>query len=103
MKIYIAGPYTRPDPILNTREAIKAAEALIDLGHIPYVPHLTMLWHLVSPHPIEFWYEYDKMWILDCNAVLRLPGASVGADSEVEAARIADLPIYYFLDDIPKI
>jgi Domain of unknown function (DUF4406) len=102
MKIYIAGPYSHPDPIANTRTAILAAEEVIKKGHVPYIPHLTLLWHIVVPHRLEFWYEYDKVWLRFCNALLRLPGESKGADEEVALARKLCLPLYYTLDQIPQ-
>lgn len=55
--IYIAGPYTCPDPVLNTRKAVAVAESVLALGGAPVVPHLTMLWHLISPKPVEEWYR----------------------------------------------
>ena len=33
--------------------------------------------------------------------VLRLPGASTGADNDVRIARERGLPVYYSLDEIP--
>lgn len=102
MKIYIAGPYSHPDPVINTRNAIRAAEVVIEKGHIPYIPHLTMLWHFVSPHPINFWYEYDQVWLRFCNALLRLPGESKGADDEVAIAINFGLPIYHNFTEIPE-
>jgi hypothetical protein len=102
MKIYVAGPYSRPDPVLNTHMALVAAEELIKKGHTPYVPHLTLLWHIVFPHPVEFWYDYDYIWLRFCNAVLRLPGVSTGADMEVKIARQICIPVYYSLDEVPE-
>ncbi len=53
--IYVAGPYTGGDPVVNTRKAIEAGERLIALGFVPFIPHLTHLWHLISPHDIPMW------------------------------------------------
>lgn len=102
MKIYIAGPYSHPDPVINTNNAIQAAEEVLKKGHVPYIPHLTLLWHLVSPHVVEFWYEYDQVWLRYCNAVLRLPGPSKGADDEVAIAINLCLPIYRSIAEIPE-
>lgn len=93
MRVYIAGPYSQGDPVLNVRAAIQAAEAVLAAGHSPYVPHLTMLWHLVSPHPVADWYAHDLEWLAACDAVLRLPGPSVGADAEVKEAERLRLPV----------
>ncbi len=100
MKIYVAGPYTKGDPVMNTRNTIMAAEELVRMGHVPYIPHLSMFWHVVAPHPYEFWLEYDKAWLVCCNALLRLPGESSGADKEVALAHELGIPVYYSLDEI---
>lgn len=36
-----------------------------------------------------------------CDAVLRLPGESAGADQDVAIARQRGLPVYYRLEDVP--
>lgn len=86
--IYVAGPYTRPDPVENTHRAIKFAAALCDLDYIhhPFVPHLTLLWHMVTPRPLEYWYEFDMHMLSVCETIVRLPGESTGADAEMEQA-----------------
>jgi len=102
MIIFIAGPYAKPDPVINTRNAILAAEEVLKRGHIPYIPHLCHLWHLVSPHEEGFWSEYDLKFLPLCHAILRLPGESKGADKEV---RIAEeelfLTVFRDIDEIP--
>ncbi len=92
--IYVAGPYTGGDPVLNTRKAIEAGEQLRALGFVPFIPHLTHLWHLISPHDIDYWYEYDNEWIRKCDALLRLPGKSKGADAEVALALELGIPVF---------
>ncbi len=84
--VYVAAAYTHPDPIINTRAAIDAWVTLYDAGFIPIVPHTTLLIHLVHPMPTAAWYEYDLEILAHCGWLLRLPGASVGADREVEFA-----------------
>jgi len=95
MKIYIAGPYMHKDQAINVRDAIFAGEQVIKIGHIPYIPHLNHLWHLVCPHPLEFWYEYDLHWLRVCDAVWRLPGESHGANMETSLAVDLRIPIFY--------
>ena len=94
MRVYIAGPYQHPGPVENTRKAILAAERLIAAGHTPYIPHLTLFWHLVAPHEVAFWYAHDIEWLRVCDALVRLPGESKGADEEVRIARDMGMPIY---------
>lgn len=82
--IYIAGPYTHPDPVANTREAILVGMALYEHeGAVPIVPHLSILAHLIEPRPVDFWYRFDLGLLERCDALLRLPGESTGADNEV--------------------
>lgn len=94
LKVYVAGPYTKPDPVENVRKAILAADELWSLGYTPFVPHLTHLWHLVSPHPYEHWLEYDNEFLPCCHAVLRLPGESSGADKECRLAESLSVPVF---------
>jgi hypothetical protein len=37
-----------------------------------------------------------------CDAVLRLPGESHGADNDVAVARRRGLPVYTHIDEIPR-
>lgn len=94
--VYLAGPYTRPDPVLNTHETIRFASKLLDEGLVtPFVPHLTLLWHLVSPREVDFWYDYDLAVLARCDALLRIEGESTGADKEVAFAVERGIPVFY--------
>ena len=95
MRVYIAGPYTNGDVGVNVHNAIRAADEVLELGHTPFVPHLTHFWHLLFPHPYETWTRIDNAWIPHCDVVLRLLGESKGADDEVELARTYDIPIIH--------
>lgn len=103
MKIYIAGPYTKGDVIINVRKAIDVAEEISKKGHTPYIPHLTAFWHMIYPHDLEFWYNYDNERLKSCDAIYRIPGESVGADQEVKLARELQMIVYWKLLDIPDI
>jgi Domain of unknown function (DUF4406) len=93
--VYVAGPYTNPDPVENTNRTIHAVDALIERGLVtPVSPHLTLLWHLVKPRPLDFWYAYDLATLARCDAVYRLPGPSTGADREVEFAKANNIPVF---------
>jgi len=91
--LYIAGPYTHPDPVANTRRMVKIADALIPRGVTPLIPHMTLLWHMVRPRSYDFWLEYDLRLVERCDALLRVPGASRGADAEVIHARDLEIPV----------
>lgn len=90
--VYVAGPYTNPDPILNVRNAIFAGEVLWQEQCAPLVPHLSVVWHLVSPHKLEWWYALDLYLLERCDALVRLPGDSEGADREVRQAQVLGIP-----------
>jgi hypothetical protein len=93
--VYIAGPYTNPDPVLNTRSTLILAAEFYEGGHVvPLVPHLTLLWNLVVPRPIEFWYAYDLELLRRCDALFRMPGESTGASVEEEEAHRLGLPVF---------
>ena len=93
--VYLAGPYRHLDPVENTHAMIRVATRLYATGLVvPLVPHLTLIWHLVDPQPEAFWYEYDWHLIARCDAVLRLPGPSTGADTEVQEACSLGLPVF---------
>lgn len=97
--IYIAGPYSKDDPVVNTAKAIEAGNILAEKGYIPFIPHLTLFWHLVYPHQIEFWYMQDMAWMAKCDSLLRIPGESPGADIEVHWAKKLGMPIYYSVEE----
>jgi hypothetical protein len=104
MRIYIAGQYTTGDPAINVKRAIDAAEEVVKLGHVPFIPHLTHFWHMIYAHEYEFWMEQDFEWLKQCQALLRLPGDSPGADKEVYLADKLGLVIFWSIKDIaPKI
>lgn len=93
--VYIAGPITIPDPIWNTNKAILIADELYRTKIcVPLVPHANLVWHLICPHPVDYWYEYDMHILKRCEAVLRLPGKSVGADAEVVQAKQWGIPVF---------
>lgn len=102
MRIYIAAPYTKGDVAQNVRGAIEVADKLLERGHYPYVPHLTHFWHFISPKSWGLWLDIDRIWIAQCEALLRLPGESVGADNEVAYAKAIGIPIYWSIEEIKE-
>lgn len=93
--IYIAGPYTNPDPVENSQRAIKVAEEWVERGYIPIIPHLSLMWHLVVAHPAQFWYDYTAEQMKRCDLVYRMLGESKGADEEVALARDLGIPVVF--------
>lgn len=101
-RIYVAGPYTKGDVAVNVRNAYEAANRLADLGFAPFVPHATHFWHMLFPRPYEFWIELDKKFLPCCEAVLRLPGESKGADGEVQLAQNLGIRVFHDIETLAE-
>lgn len=102
MRIFISAPYSKGDVAQNVHNAIHAADYVSRLGHFPYNPLMTHFWHMLIPHEYEFWMAQDEEWLKFCDAILRLPGESAGADREVQIASDLGLVVYGSVFDIPK-
>jgi len=100
MLIYISAPFSKGDQFVNVRNACLAGDEILKLGHYPIVPHLTALWHAISPKTFEEWLKIDCVIIPRVDALLRLPGESVGADREVALAKSIGVHVYYSLQEI---
>lgn len=101
-RVYVAGPYSDPDPHkveANVSRAIAAGQVLAEAGYAPLVPHLTHYWHLQHPNEYAMWLAIDMPWLLAAHYVVRLVGKSGGADGEVLAARHAGIPVYDGVDE----
>jgi len=101
MLIYIASPYTIGDQAMNVRRQIEAGDQVLLKGHTPFLPCLSHFWHFVSPKTINEWMAIDRVILEKCDAVLRLPGESIGADEEVKHARELGIKVYYSIKEIP--
>jgi hypothetical protein len=115
MMILIAGPYrggTNDDPGLMKKNLDKlesVALPLFRLGHVPMIGEwvaLPLLQLAGSEKPgddkwNEIQYPVAHRLLEKCDAVLRLDGASTGADNDVRIAKELGLPVYYGLDEIP--
>ncbi|WP_062516400.1 hypothetical protein [Demequina gelatinilytica] len=113
--ILIAGPYasgTGGDPALMARNLARLEEAawpLFEAGHVPMIGEWVALPVLRSAgasgpdHPLaaEVMYPTAARLIAHCDAVLRLPGESRGADQDVALARERGIPVYFSLDEVP--
>lgn len=93
--VYVAGPYSHPDPVENTHAACTVGTELFDTGVIlPIVPHLSMLFHAIAPRQYEDWLELDLEIVRRCDAVFRMEGESPGADREVAYAKKHRIPVF---------
>ncbi len=97
--IYIAGPLNvdSDDEKVNVQNAIILAQTIIEMGGVPYLPHLTLFWDKQFKHPHEYWMKLDIQWLLKCDAVYRMYGNSDSADEEVQAAITAEprIPVLF--------
>lgn len=97
--IYVAGPISSR-PGVNTANALEVATELLDAGLFPFCPHLTFYWHAFHPHQYEAWMQFDFAWIRRCDALLRISGASPGADREVVLAQSIGLPVFHTVSEV---
>jgi len=116
MLILIAGPYrsgTNDEPALmqkNLDHLESVALPLFRKGHVPMIGEWVALplIHLAgSTRPgDEAWQEIQypvaHRLLEKCDAVLRLEGASKGADEDVRVAKARGLKVYYHIDDVPE-
>ena len=102
MRVYVAGPITKGDQFANVSNAVRAGERLFNAGHAPYVPHLNYTWHMLIPHENRDWYSLDNEWLAQCEALVRLPGESPGADAEVKLANYLGIPVFHGVDTFLK-
>jgi hypothetical protein len=117
MLILIAGPYasgTGGDPDLMRRylrRLEQAAWPLFEAGHLPMIGEWVALPVLESagatgptdPLAQDVLYPTAERLLQRCDAVLRLPGESRGADQDVAIAHARGIPIYYNLNEIPGV
>ncbi|MFH8711837.1 DUF4406 domain-containing protein [Streptomyces zaomyceticus] len=115
MLILIAGPYrsgTDGDPramAANLARLEAAAWPVFAAGHLPVVGEWIALPVLRSagagptdPLADQVLYPAAERLLARCDAVLRLPGESAGADGDVATARRRGLPVYDDIAQIPR-
>jgi hypothetical protein len=114
MMILIAGPYrggTGDDPELMARNLQRLESVALPLfraGHIPVIGEwfaLPLLKLAGSKSPgdavyQEISYPIAHRLLERCDAVLRIPGESKGADEDVRRARQKGLPIFTSVDQV---
>ncbi len=117
MMILIAGPYrsgTGNDPAkmaANLKRLEAASWPIFQKGHIPMIGEWVALpiWHVAGGTVVGD-QLYDSIFhpaahrlLAKCDAVLRLPGASTGADNDVKIANQRGIPVYTHIDEVPTI
>jgi hypothetical protein len=113
--ILIAGPYrsgTADDENLmaaNLARLEQVAWPVFLAGHVPMIGEWVALPVLRSVGVIavtdqlaeQVMYPTARRLLAHCDAVLRLPGASTGADQDVAIARERGLPVWHRIEDVP--
>ncbi len=113
--ILIAGPFrsgTGDDPELLARNLARLEEAawpIFRSGHVPMIGEWVALPVLrgaggktvADPIAKEVMYPTADRLLHHCDAVLRLPGESIGADQDVAIALSRGLVVYHRVEDIP--
>lgn len=100
IRVYIACPYTKGDVAVNVKNCMDAATKIIDLGMAPFAPLLFHFMHMAHPQTYETWMAIDLEWLEQCDAVLRLPGSSTGANREVRWARSMKIPVFMSFQEL---
>lgn len=115
--ILIAGPYrsgTDGDAArieANLRALEAQALPIYQAGHIPMIGEWVALpvaraagsREVGDPISERFLYPVASRLLERCDAVLRIPGASKGADEDVRIARERGLPVYFHLSEVPGV
>jgi hypothetical protein len=116
MMILIAGPYrsgTGDDPqkmAENLRHLEEASWPIFQAGHIPMIGEWVALpiWNTAGGKEVgdalyeEILHPTAGRLIERCDAILRLEGASKGADNDVKLAKERGIPVYYRVEDLPQ-
>ena len=76
------------------------ANELIVAGFAPFCPHLTHFLHMNNWQPYEKWLEIDLAFLAHCEAAIRIPGESAGADNEIKRANELGIPVFHSVDDL---
>jgi len=117
LMILIAGPYksgTNGDEALmrrNLKRLQEAAWPIFAAGHVPMIGEWVALPVLDSagasgpndPLAEQVMYPTAQRLLQHCDAVLRLPGESTGADQDVAIAHQRGIPVYTSVDQIPRV
>ena len=115
--ILIAGPYRsgtndEPERLASNLARLEAAAwPLFAAGHLPMIGEWVALpvlrgsggTSVASPEASAIMYPTAERLLQRCDAVLRLPGESKGADQDVAIAHERGIPVYYSLDDVPGV
>lgn len=108
--IYIASPYTKGDPAMNTRFQCTVFNDMLSSGVCwPVAPLWSHFQHTMFPRNYKDWIVYDLAMISKYDACVRLSSSfaeldyevheSTGADGEVQRFLQQGKPVFYTLTD----
>jgi hypothetical protein len=101
VRVYVAGPISKPPLETNIRRAMDAAAELMLNDFEPFVPHLYCFMQITHPMSYERWMALDLAFLSSCAAVLRIPGDSPGADREcAHAAEVCGIPVFHSIQSL---
>ncbi len=112
--VYIAGPYTGRthdhrsyfEIQRHITDALEVARELAQLGYGFFCPHQhSAHFEVIAPN-IEpaYWYELNIHFMLDCDAILLLPGwpGSRGTIHELQIAHDRNIPVFHSIDELVR-
>ena len=115
MLILIAGPYRsgtddEPDKLAANLAYLESmAWPIFEAGHIPMIgewvalPVMRGVGSVVGdPISLTVLTPTAERLLQHCDAVLRLPGESTGADNDVHIARQRGIPVYHSIDELRR-
>ena len=111
--VYIASPYSKGDPAINTHFQCSVFDRLMNDGRVlPIAPLWSHFQHTLFPRPYKDWVSYDLALLERYDACLRLaaeiPGLgyaeseSSGADGEVRTFQELGKPVFRSIEDLYK-
>lgn len=115
MLVLIAGPYRsgtndEPDRLAENLAFLEsAAWPIFEAGHIPMIgewvalPAMRGINSVVGDEAsLRILTPTAERLLQHCDAVLRLPGPSTGADNDVRIATERGIPVYTSIEQIPR-
>lgn len=109
--VYIASPYTKGDPCINTWWQVQVFNCLLNEGRVtPVAPLISHFLHTMHPRSYEDWIQYDLEILHTCDALVRLDAShdgldyleedSPGADNEVDYMKKLGRPVFFSINDL---
>ena len=103
IRVYVAGPMFSSGRLThNVSEGLRMYHDLIDLDYFPYLPHFGVHADIYRPRPESEWLALDKAYLSVCDALIRLPGFSRGADLEEQWCKEFGIPVFHSLEALEQ-